>query len=356
MAILAVVFGNPQFVVTVREWILTQSERQFPGPWSLSRMVFVGLTSMLIAYGITAIHELGHLIVGVCVGFRCRSMFVGPLQFNAPFRIALNPDRRAWWHGGVSLYPEKADRLCARAIPMVFAGPAANLLTGCSWLLMPITKDFFSWLFIGGSIAAGVVELLLPLYGPTFVFDGKRIWMLLRDRARGERWLALMNLIADTRAGVLPESLSAEFRAKATAVCDESAETVIAHAIAYTSAFHEHRDSDAGGMLETSLRYSSCVAPALREALMSEAAVFQARRRKNAALAEKWLADMPAKPQFPWFRSRVEAAILEANDNVDGALRKLDEGEKSILALPDPAQREMLLRLIRKWRAELDRR
>jgi hypothetical protein len=68
----------------------------------------------------------------ICVGFRCSSMFLGPLQWSAPSRISLNPDPRAWWHGGVTLYPEKLDRLCARGVRMVFAGPAANLLTGCA--------------------------------------------------------------------------------------------------------------------------------------------------------------------------------------------------------------------------------
>src|SRR5262249_30122456 len=114
--------------------------------------------------------------------------------------------------------------------------------------------------------------------------------------------------------------------------------------------------ADAGQMLETCLRYASHVAPAVREGLMSDAAVFQARRRKRADLAEQWLADMPDPTQFPWFRLRVEAAILEAKADVDGALRKLDEGEKAFLSLPDSAQREFLMRMMRKWRAELNTR
>jgi hypothetical protein len=36
-----------------------------------------------------------------------------------------------------------------------------------------------SWLFIAAPLLAGVAELLLPIRGPTFVFDGRRIWMLL---------------------------------------------------------------------------------------------------------------------------------------------------------------------------------
>jgi hypothetical protein len=337
-----------------RQWILMNFERMFPGSWTYIRVIFVGLSIVLIGFFVTAIHELGHLIVGICVGFRCRSMFLGPLQFNGPFRISLYPDPRAWWHGGVILFPVRQDKLRGRGIAMVFAGPAANLLTGCAVLLLPLPIGFFAGCFIVASILAGVVELLLPLQGPTFVLDGRRILMMLRNRELGERWLALMRLSAETSDGVLPESMSAEFLAKAIVVRDNSADTVIAHAFAYSAAFHQHRNAEAGQMLETCLRYASYVAPALREALMSDAAVFQARRRQRADLAEQWLAAMPATTTFPWLRSRVEAAILEAQGDVDGALRKLDESQKAILSIPNQTQRGMLLRLLLRWKSELN--
>jgi hypothetical protein len=309
----------------------------------------------VLSYNCGKIHELGHLIVGVWVGFRCRSMFLGPLQFNAPFRLSLNPDRRSWWHGGVTLVPDKPEKLRAGAIAMVFAGPAANLLTGCMVLLLPYPKGFFSWLFIVASLLAGMMELFLPIRGPTFVFDGRRIWMLLWDRGRGERWLALMKLSADTRDGVSPELTSPDLLAKATAVRDDSADTVTAHVFAFSAAFHQHRDGEAAERLETCLAHSERVPRVVREALMSEAAVFQARRRKRPDLAEQWLAGIPAKTQHRWFRSRAEAAILEALGDVSGALRKLAEVEAAFLTFPKNPQCENLLRLLQRWKAELGR-
>jgi len=343
----------PPFVESLRGWILTHFEEMFPGSWTFGRVLFVGLFSILIGFSITAIHEFGHLIVGVLVGFRCSSMFLGPLQFNAPFRISLNPDIRSWWHGGVTLVPGDRDHLTPRAIGMVFAGPAANLLTGVAVLLLPFPKGFFSWLFIVASIGAGVAELLLPLRGATFVFDGRRIWMLLRDRARGERWLALMRLLADVRAGALPESTSAALLAKAIAVRDDSEDTVTGHAFAYSAAFHQHHDGEAAQRLETCLAHSRHATPVVREALVSDAAVFQARRRKRADLAEQWLAAMPVNTQHRWFRSRAEAAILEAKGDLTGALEKLTEVEAAILTFPKSAQRETLLRLLERWKNEL---
>jgi hypothetical protein len=326
------ILWRPSFVDSLHR----QIEQLFPGPWPLSRIVFVALVSVLVAFSVTAIHELGHLLVGVCVGFRCSSIFLGPLQFNAPFRISLNPDPRSWWHGGVTLVPDRADRL--RAAAMVFAGPGVNLLTGTVVLLLPYEKGYFSWLFIAASLLAGVVELFLPIRGPTFVFDGLRIWMLLLDPKRGDRWLALMRLIADARDGVSPESMSADPLAKATAVRDESTDTVVAHAFAYSAAFHQHHDAEAAQMLETCLRYAGHAAPAMREGLRSDAAVFQARRHKRPDLAEQWLAEIPVNTPHRWFRSRAEAAILEARGDVAGARGKLADVESALLALPKTPQ------------------
>jgi hypothetical protein len=179
--------------------------------------------------------------------------------------------------------------------------------------------------------------------------------MLLRQPERGERWLALLHLARELNDGVLPESLSAGFLAKAVAIRDASADTVKANAIAYSAAFHQHKDSEAAQRLETCLAYSGHATPILREALISDAAVFQGRRRKRTDFADQWLAEIPVKTQYPWFRSRAEAAILEAKGDVDGALGKLAEVEAAMLTLPKNAQRDMSLRLLERWKSDLCR-
>jgi hypothetical protein len=177
----------------------------------------------------------------------------------------------------------------------------------------------------------------------------------LRKPERGERWLALLHLGGQLMDGVLPESLSADFLTKAIAVRDASADTVKAYALAYSAAFHQQKDAEAGQRLETCLAYSSHATPALREALRSDAAVYQARRRKRADLAEQWLAEIPVTMRYVWIRSRAEAAVLEAKGDVDGAINKLAETEASLFALPENVQRETLLRWVQRWKAELCR-
>ena len=121
------------------------------------------------------------------------------------------------------------------------------------------------------------------------------------------------------------------------------------------SGYRRRKDGEAGQRLETCLSYSGHATPALREALKSDAAVYQARRRKRADLADQWLAEIPVTAQNVWLRSRAEAAILEANGDVDGAMKKLAETEKSLLAIPKGGQRETLVRLLHRWKSDLCR-
>jgi hypothetical protein len=255
-------------------------------------------------------------------------------------------------NGVAELTPVAADRLAGRGVVMVLGGPLANILTALAVLFLLFPTTAFSGFFIVFSIVNGVNDLF-PFESRLGVSDGRRIWMLLRQHACGERWLALWHLGGEINDGVMPESLSADFLTKAIAVRDESADTVKAFAIAYSAAFHQHKDGDAAERLETSLAYSGHATPLLREALMSDAAVFQARRRKRTDLADQWLAGIPVKTQYPWFRSRAEAAILEAKGDVDGALNKLVEIERAILALPQNAQRDTQFRLLQRWKADL---
>src|SRR5262249_8965100 len=55
------------------------------------------------------------------------------------------------------------------------------------------------------------------------------------------------------------------------------------------------------------------------------------------------------------FRSRAEAAILEARGDTAGALEKLTEVEAAIRRLPESAQRETLLRLLERWKSSCRR-
>jgi hypothetical protein len=339
--------SNPSFVHSLRQ----EFPELFPAHWTVTRIASLALMALLVAIAVVAVHETGHVLGGLCAGFRFSSLRIGPLIIHRGFRISLTRGSGAWLGGAAHMLPVSSDRLASRALALVCAGPAASLLSGCAVLILP-SRDLALWLFALTSAVGGLADLV-PFRTRVIVSDGARIWMLLRHRGQGERWVALLRLGSDLAAGVPPESLPADYVSKAIAVQDHSADAVTAYAIAYSAAFHQHRDVEAGHMLETCLRLSSVVAPAVREALMSDSAVFQARRRKRPDLAEQWLAGMPATTTPSWLRSRAEAAVLEARGDIELAARKLDECEKAIRAMPDETNRELLLRGLRRWRSEL---
>ena len=139
------------------------------------------------------------------------------------------------------MLPATTDKLALRAVALVAAGPAANILSGVAVLLLPLSKGFPAVYFIAISLLMGLSNLL-PFQTRVGVSDGKRLWMLLRNPVQGARFLALMKLQSERVGGVLPESASADFLAKATAVRDNSEDTVAAFGFAFLAAFHQGDD------------------------------------------------------------------------------------------------------------------
>jgi hypothetical protein len=343
---------KPQSLGAFREWLLSHKAILFPGEWTPLRGITVIVEFFLAVLLAVTVHELGHALGGLCAGFRFSQLRIGPLQIDRPCRISFQRNSGTGYAGWVSMFPVRRDHLLARAMLLVFAGPAMNFLCAGILLVLPFLMGFFWWTFLVVSVVLGVRELL-PIRRRVAVSDGRRLWLLLRSPQWSRRWLALLRLSAELREGVLPEALSAEFLADAVAYRDDAPDTVTAHALAYAAAYHQRRDVEAGQHLETCLRYSSWAPPAQREALMSDAAVFQARRRRRADLAQMWLDLLPQRPRLPWLRTRAEAGILEARGDIAGALGKLQELEAGIGSIPDHAQQTMLRRLVERWRDDL---
>ena len=341
---LAVRFGG--------RWLDANMGHVIPGNFTLATYLLFILCMLAAGFLAIAIHESGHAVVGELAGFHVNSLRVGRLQLDRPFRISLYRGRGTGAGGWVSLFPVKHDKLVLRATLMLLAGPFASLASAGLLIALPYSKGMFSAWFICISLLIGVMNLV-PFRHRAVISDGGRVRMLLQNRASGERLLAMLKLLDEIRQGVPQENLSPEFLAKAVAIQDNSPDTFTAYAIAYSAAFWQHKDDEAGQKLETCLRYSSVVSPTQRHAIMIDAAVFQARRRKRIDLAEQWLADVPQKTEYPWFRLRGEAAILEVKGDITGALTKLDEVIKLVQATPNQAMREISLRGVSRWKAEL---
>ena len=315
-------------------------------------IVRFSLAVILMLFATVAIHEAGHAIVGWLVGFRVHSIRIWRLQLELPLKLSIFRGPMGGAGGWAICTPETTDRLALRASLMFFAGPAANLLSALIAYGLPRSGGVLLAVFLVWSLTIGAVNLLPLRTGPMFS-DGYRILMLLFDRARGERLLALLTLSKDLMDGVGPESLSPEFIRIATAVKDESSDTVSAHMLAYSAAFRQYRCEDAADHLEISLRHSSRTSKPYQAALMADAAVFNGRCRKDAVAAEAWLNAIPAKTAIPWHRQWAEAGVLHARGERAALMAKLDAIERAIREHPGPYQK-VAVNAVEFWRNEVE--
>ena len=138
-----------------------------------------------LLFATIAVHELGHMLGALAVGFRIKSIRVGRLLIEPPFRLSIHRGAGDALNGLVMVVPVTTDHLVRRAFVMVWAGPVANILSGCVVLVLPISKGLPSILFVVMSIATGLSELL-PFDSKLGMSDGKRLWMLFRHPKRGE--------------------------------------------------------------------------------------------------------------------------------------------------------------------------
>jgi hypothetical protein len=301
------------------------------------------------------IHEAGHMIAGLCSGYRVDFLRFGPIQINPPFRVSRAPKFGLYLPGAASLLPHRKDRLHARAIVFVLGGPLANLISAGCVLLLSRPLPGFAIYFAGVSLLMGLMNLI-PFVGSGVVSDGKRILMIWRRTPQGERWLAISQLCSALWDGVLPENLNREMLDRATAVADRLVDTVAGHLVAYRAAFHLRRDAEAARLLETALQYYPYTWLPWKEELLVNAAVFHATRGGRVDLAEQWHKDLPQKLQIPGLREQAEAAILEGRKEPEAALAKLGQSEKAISGMPTGFERDMQLRSVVRWQNELKAR
>lgn len=115
-------------------------------PWFLEQRAGMGIVGLVLSalaafYLMLVIHELGHLIAGLCVGFRCRSFRVGPVLVDRSLRGSFYRGPGAVVQGVAELVPVVTDKLARRGVAMVAGGPAAvhrlfrivHCVLACKW-------------------------------------------------------------------------------------------------------------------------------------------------------------------------------------------------------------------------------
>jgi hypothetical protein len=290
------------------------------------------------------IHEVGHVVGGLLVGFRFNYIRVGPFTIDRSGKITQH-----WTWYDLASGQTRATPVSGKALRWSYclhiaAGPAANLITAfCAFKMMPRNNSLPAAVVLAvflGSTFMGLVNLF-PARANGRMLDGLRIWILLFTRKRRDRMLLLLTFSADIRRGD-PKAFMADSNLEPSSrIIDGSGEQVAANWLAFYKATAAKDHKLAGRCLEKCLVAASSVAADPREELTIEAARFQALRRRRFDLARQWLGqENSAKPNPR--RMLVEALISYRENQFELAKTKVDEGLAETANLPEGSQRTSL--------------
>lgn len=172
--------------------------------------IIVGL-GLLAAWLCLFLHELGHVVAGIAVGFRFQLLALGILRIDrgsdGRVRIGWNRDLRlAGGVGGAA--PIDKERLRPRFAIQVMGGPLASLLVALAahlallaWPGAPwIARVMLQWVRLLSAMLG--VETLLPIKHGPFVNDGLRFLRLIGRGPMAEREAGLLEWYAEAAMGI----------------------------------------------------------------------------------------------------------------------------------------------------------
>ena len=118
----------------------------------------IGIYAILMLFAL--IHELGHLLCGILLGFKPQSISIIPFGFKLGFKVKCDD---------YNIKIKKGNKLTIKKIIIAFAGPFTNIL--CIVVLC-FFKNYISWYQNG--IYANILLILFNLI-PIYLLDGGRI-------------------------------------------------------------------------------------------------------------------------------------------------------------------------------------
>src|SRR5512138_2606290 len=140
-------------------------------------LVPLAIVAMLVI-GV-AVHESGHLLADLLLGFRIIAVSVGPLQIaneNGTLRLRRNRDLPLG--GMVAAAPKSSANLRKRMLLTVVAGPLASLTAGMAAITLGVMAGKSGgWLLCWGVVSLGLGGLSCIPVRKYYVSDGERARM-----------------------------------------------------------------------------------------------------------------------------------------------------------------------------------
>lgn len=334
-------------------FFMTRMKTFHPSAWVLVWLV-------LAYFPVLALHEAGHALVGMALGFDFRFFVAGPFYLvreNGRTRFKFNANPVLWGGRAGCLPRTTGPELRGKMFWFTAGGPLFSLLGALvaipSWMFRDGHANVaFCGSAFGLMSAAILIGTLIPATVGGTTSDGARMLNLLRNRPEGMRWVAIgavASLLNAERARDWPPELMA-LMGDGT---DDKPDSVTVCMLQYLRLVDRREWDAAETWLERGLAKIDLVPAPLRSGLYACAAWFEARRRGSAAEARRYF-DLASKPGLGNAKElhSIAAAVLIAEGRREEAAAELARAEATLSSRP-PVLAESLREELAELRSAL---
>jgi hypothetical protein len=313
-------------------------------PWEYKLMLIpVILISFLI---VLALHELGHVLAGLSVGFDFRMYTVGPFMIEkeeGKLKFKWNTNLNTF--GGLALcLPQSTEGLLPKFIRFAAGGPLMSLVWamiafGLTWALPEITNTSL-WLyslslFLEMSALFSLfifVVTIIPMKSGGFYSDGGRIFNLWRGGYQAQLEIILLQVMAQSLTGTRPREINIEPLVEALDFPVETSFKAYLHGFLYVYFLDIQDIIKAGEHLEKYYEYLEEIPGGYQAAVWLEKTYYEAMYEQDAVKAREYFDNAIIGAAIPKAQIyRAEAALALIEDRPEVAIQK---GKDAIIALP----------------------
>jgi len=160
--------------------------------------VLLSIISFIIS---SAVHELGHILIGLKEGFKFNLLVVGPFGLkrdeNDKIVFYIEKDVSLWGGLGQTIPTNNNKNNYKKFGRILLAGPIASLILGTISLLIGINTKHIFFILLGCiSLSMGIV-CLIPMRNGAFYTDGGR-WLRMKSNKTRNVEMAIWNLGQNT--------------------------------------------------------------------------------------------------------------------------------------------------------------
>jgi hypothetical protein len=280
------------------------------------------IMTLPVLYLMIWVHELGHVVAGLAVGFQFVFLSVGPVQLRLKNgKLRLSMVRRKGFRGGMAgAYPASAEDLPRRYLIYAAGGPLGGLgfaaASYAAFTLVPLQSMWWRAILTFAALEGLFASLLnlIPLRYAGLRMDGAYLLSALRGDERDRNLFAHLALIAAILKGIRPRDWDPSLVMRSPSPGQRGMDILYIDLMKCYYAWDRGEIAEAGTCFERVMEREDDYPLVNRKALYYEAAYFWARHRGDTVQATRWMSSKGTEiiPEG-YYQPALDAAIAYAD-------------------------------------------